>query len=64
MPFKHLNNDAEIPVPCQGCGHKFVKTVGEIRDEPEFTCPKCGLRHDADALAATLKRLDDTMDDL
>ena len=54
MAMLELFDDAEIPIPCKSCDHEFAKLVGNLKREPEFTCPNCGQRFDAKELVRDL----------
>lgn len=39
---KGLFDDADIDVPCPGCGHENRKTMRWLRDNTQMTCGGCG----------------------
>lgn len=39
-----LLNKTEIDVACRRCSVKSKQTLGRLKDNPEITCPACGLR--------------------
>lgn len=43
--------DSRIDVPCPQCGHKIAQTLRRLRDNPEITCPSCGVAFDCDGKA-------------
>ena len=36
-----LNDDADVPIVCNKCGHKFSKTLGWLKSNDKFSCPGC-----------------------
>jgi len=37
-----LNFDsAEVDVPCGNCGKEIATTIGRLKRDKKFTCPKC-----------------------
>jgi hypothetical protein len=37
-----LKDKFEIPIECQQCHHKIVKSLRDLEDDPVLTCPECG----------------------
>lgn len=37
-----LDHDAEIGVPCPGCGHETAKSIGWLKANDEMVCAGCG----------------------
>ena len=35
---------ADVRVQCPHCDKQLRETVGQLRDEPMLTCPKCGTK--------------------
>ena len=49
MPKKWTNRKAELHLHCSQCGKNFTRTLGQLEDNPEFSCPTAGCRMVFDA---------------
>jgi hypothetical protein len=56
-------DQVEIEIPCQVCGRKFKKTIGWIRQNPDFYC-ECGLRFAAQQFDDGIKQAEQSIIDL
>lgn len=45
-------DNREVPVECVQCGHKSVKTIGDLKVNGDVTCAGCGAvrRYSADEI--------------
>ncbi|EPE98630.1 hypothetical protein RGCCGE502_09395 [Rhizobium grahamii CCGE 502] len=57
--------DAEISIPCPGCGHKTKKSIAWIQNNTYFSCEGCGrtVAFQADELLAGIENVDKTLAD-
>lgn len=60
----NLNDAAEVPFTCPKCGHKFTKTVGELKADAHFACPVCQAGFDASNFNADIQKADNMLDDI
>ncbi len=57
--------DAEISIPCPGCGHKTAKSIAWLEKNKQFTCDGCGkeVTVEAEQLLLGIKKADKTLAD-
>lgn len=60
-------DNAEIALPCPGCGHNTHKTVGWIKANDNFICARCGatvVLQNTEELARISDDIADSIDNL
>ena len=40
--MKTIFDDVLQEIPCD-CGYKLSETIGRLKDDPDLTCPACGV---------------------
>jgi hypothetical protein len=56
-------DDSEIDLECPSCHHEFQRTLGQLKDSPEITCPGCGGIIEIDfQRSSDLKKAEDALD--
>ncbi len=56
-------DDQVISFDCTNCGQKISKSVREIKRQPDFKCPVCGLVFDATDFTAGIEDAEKALDD-
>ncbi|HEY2405343.1 MAG TPA: hypothetical protein VGI10_05045 [Polyangiaceae bacterium] len=60
-----LENEIQIPIKCDNCGHVTERTLAQFQREPTINC-RCGtvINIDTKEAAATMSEIQRKLDDL